>query len=250
VNSPGYTRYLERQGVPQSKVLLIPNGADVSAFRPEDNGEEFRAEYGLGNSFVVMYTGALGLANGVEALLEASFVLRHESELKIVIVGDGKHKSKLERKARDLGLANVLFVPAQPKLRMPRILAAADVCVAMLANVPSLQITYPNKVFDYMAAGRPTVLTIQGPIQEIVRASGGGLFVNPGDSSALAEAFLRLRRSPMLRAEMGVKARSYVERYFNRAEQAKHFADLLERIAGSQVQDAPERKPFHIEPAR
>jgi glycosyltransferase involved in cell wall biosynthesis len=249
VNSPGYTRYLEQHGVPKWKIILIANGVDPCGFNPNDKGEEFRAEYGLANSFVVMYTGALGLANGVESLLQAACVLRHESGLKFVIVGDGKHKSKLERQARDLGLINVLFVPAQPKMRMPRILAAADVCVAVLANVPSLQITYPNKVFDYMAAGKPTVLAIQGPIREIIERSRGGVSVNPGDSSALAEAFLQLRRSPSLKTEMGLKARSYVEQYFNRAEQAKQFADLLERVVPLQAKNAPEPKRFHTEPA-
>ncbi len=196
VNSPAYRSYLEQQGVPQSKIVLVANGIDSSAFDPSDKGEEFRAECGLANSFVAMYTGALGLANGVESLLEAAFLLRNEPDLKVVIVGDGKHKSKLERIAQDLGLSNVLFVPAQPKTRMPRILAAADVCVATLANVPSLQVTYPNKIFDYMAAGRPTVLAIEGPIREVVQASGGGVYLDPGDNSALAEALLRLGRSP------------------------------------------------------
>lgn len=249
VNSPGYTRYLEQEGVPQSKIVLIANGVDPSAFNPSDKGDEFRAEYGLGSSFVVMYTGALGLANGVEFLVEAAFLLRYESDLKFVIVGDGKHKPKLERMARDLRLSNLLFVPAQPKTHMPSMLAAADVCVATVANVQSLQVTYPNKVFDYMAAGKPTVLAIEGPIREIVEASQGGVSVNPGNSAALAEVLIRLRESPVLRAEMGVKARGYVERYFDRAEQAKQFADLLEQVASLQGQNVPERKRFRIEPA-
>lgn len=249
VNSPGYTSYLQQQGVPQSKIVLVANGVDPSAFNPDDKGEEFRAAYGLANSFVVMYTGALGLANGAESLLEAASLLRHESDLNFVIVGDGKHRSNLQQMARDLGLANVLFVPAQPKTRMPGILAAADVCVATLANVSLLQVTYPNKIFDYMAAGRPTVLAIEGPIREVIQASGGGFCVNAGDTSALAEALLRLRQSPLLRTEMGLKARSYVEIHFNRAVQAKQFADLLERIVSLHEQNALERKRFRIEPA-
>ncbi len=249
VNSPGYTSYLEQQGVPESKIVLIANGVDPSAFNPNDKGEEFRAEFGLGNSFVVMYTGALGLPNGVESLLQAAFLVRHESHLKFVIVGDGKHKSKLQQMARELGLAHVLFVPAQPKTRMPRVLAAADVCVATLANVSSLQVTYPNKIFDYMAAGRPTVLAIEGPIREVIQASGGGICVNPGNSRALADAFMQLCRSRMLGTEMGIKAQSYVEQYFNRAEQAKQFAELIERVASLQAQNARERKRFRIEPA-
>jgi len=231
VNSPAYKSYLRKAGVPESRIVVIPNGTNAADFNPNDKGDAFRAENGLANSFAVMYTGALGVANGAESIVEAAYLLRTESDVKFVVIGDGKHKSKLQREAQALGLENVLFLPAQPKKRMPEVLAAADVCVATLANIPSLQVTYPNKVFDYMAAGRPIVLAMEGPIREALQASDGGICVIPGDHSALAEAVRLLRRAPELRTEMGAKARAYVEQHFSRTEQANDFIDLLESIA-------------------
>ena len=79
-----------------------------------------------------------------------------------------------------------------------------------------------------MAAGRPTVLAIDGAIREIIERANGGLFVRPGDDDAMAEAILRLRDSTELRRKMGASARAYVERYFNRDDHARQFAAILQ----------------------
>ena len=92
-----------------------------------------------------------------------------------------------------------------------------------------LQTTYPNKVFDYMAAGRPTVLAIDGAIREVIEKSHGGIFVPPGDDAVLAEMILALCHSPTVRKEMGASARSYVTLHFDRALQAAQLAELLQR---------------------
>lgn len=227
VNSPAFESYLQKRGVPKSKIEIVPNGADISMFHPESRGESFRRTHRLTDNFVVMYAGALGLANGVEVLLEAASLLRNESRIKLALVGSGKRERQLRCEAELRKLPNVLFVPAQPKERIPEILAAADACVATLANAPALQVTFPNKVFDYMAAGRPTVLSVEGPIREVIEKSGGGVCIAPGDSKALAQAILALRDSSSLRAEMGTKARKHVEENFNRTQQAQRFLEVL-----------------------
>ncbi|HKR30818.1 MAG TPA: glycosyltransferase family 4 protein [Terriglobales bacterium] len=227
VNSPAFENYLQKRGVPKSKIEIVPNGADISMFHPESRGESFRRAHRLIDNFVVMYAGALGLANGVEVLLEAASLLRNERRIQLVLVGSGKHERQLRCEAELRKLPNVLFVPAQPKERIPEILAAADACVATLANAPALQVTFPNKVFDYMAAGRPTVLAVEGPIREVIEKSGGGVCIAPGDSKALAQAILALRDSSSLRAEMGAKARKHVEENFNRTQQAQRFLEVL-----------------------
>ncbi len=89
----------------------------------------------------------------------------------------------------------------------------------------------PNKVFDYMAAGRPTVLAIKGPMSQAIQTSGAGICLEAENSSAIADAILLLRRSQEVRTEMGGKARAYVEQYFSRTEQARQFAQLLEDVA-------------------
>ena len=89
---------------------------------------------------------------------------------------------------------------------------------------------YPNKVFDYMAAGRPTLLAIDGVIRDVLEEANGGLFVSPGSSAALAEGIQTLRRQPELGRQMGLAARSYVKRHFNRREQSQAFRKLLQQI--------------------
>jgi glycosyltransferase involved in cell wall biosynthesis len=91
--------------------------------------------------------------------------------------------------------------------------------------------TYPNKVFDYMAAGRPTVLGIDGVIREVMENAGGGIFVQPGDDKALALAVNRLSRDPAERLRMGQAARAHVVRHFHRRDQASLFIDLIQRVS-------------------
>ncbi len=182
--------------------------------------------------FVVTYAGALGMANDIATILECADPLRTQcSELNFLIVGDGKERARLEEMARSRQLENVHFLGARPKSEIPALLAASDVCIATLLDIPMFRTTYPNKVFDYMAAGRPTVLAIDGVIREVMEAAGGGIFVEPSNGRAMGNAILKLYRDPELRLRLGKAARTYVETHFNRSEHARSFAALLESMA-------------------
>ena len=148
-----------------------------------------------------------------------------------LLVGDGKERDNLEALAEQLDLPNVTFAGARPKYEIPEILAASDACIAILQDIPMFRTTYPNKVFDYMAAGRPTILGIDGVIRQVVEAAKGGIFVRPGDDAPLAEAVLTLSKHPQQAKAMGKAARVYVIEHFNRHKQAKHFCELEERLA-------------------
>jgi len=148
-----------------------------------------------------------------------------------LIVGDGKERKRLEEQAKQLGLGNVTFTGSLPKSHMTSVLAASDACVAILRNIKMFTTTYPNKVFDYMAAGRPTILAIDGVIREVVEAANGGIFVQPGDADQLAKAITDLADHPERAREMGLNAHVYVVEHFNRDEHAREFADLISRVA-------------------
>jgi glycosyltransferase involved in cell wall biosynthesis len=227
VNSPAYRTYLLDRGVEPDKVTLIPNGVDPALFRPQSRGNGIRREFGLADEFLVTYTGALGMANDIPTILRAAHHLRGEPTVRFLLVGDGKERANLERMARELELDNVVFGGCRAKSEIPMILAASDACVATLKNIPMFRTTYPNKVFDYMAAGRPTILGIDGVIREVIEAARGGIFVPPEDDRALADAVRLLATSPSLAREMGEHARAYVEQHFNRRLQAEQFAQLL-----------------------
>ncbi|MCX7851896.1 MAG: glycosyltransferase family 4 protein [Caldilineales bacterium] len=231
VNSPAYRDYLLARGVPPAKVSLIPNGVDPTMFDPADRGEGWRQWWGLGDRFVVTYAGALGPANDIPTLLRAAARLRARSDIHFLLVGDGKERPQLEAWAAAEGLTNVTFTGAVPKEQMPTVLAASDACVAILRDIPSFRTTYPNKVFDYMAAGRPTILAIDGVIRQVVETAGAGVCVPPGDDAALAAAVVQLAADRQAARAMGEAARRHVVAHFDRRDQAEAFCRLLAQLA-------------------
>lgn len=230
VNSPAYCDYLLKRGIPTEKISLIPNGVDPDMFDPASKGERIRQEWGLEEQFVVTYAGALGLANDIPTLLKAAEHLRDLPQIHFLLVGDGKERHRLEMLAQQNQLTNVTFAGSRPKQEMAEILAASDICVATLKDIPMFRTTYPNKVFDYMAAGRPTILAIDGVIREVVEAAQGGVFVPPGDALKLAEAVRKLEQNRNAVQDMGQSARAYVVRHFDRRQQARDFIKLVEQL--------------------
>lgn len=230
VNSPGFVPHIVSNGVPSGRIDVVANGVEVADYHPEDRGEAVRREFGVTDKCVILYAGAHGLANDLGTLLLAAKRLNDEPGLAIVLVGDGKERPALMRQAAAWGLANVTFVPAQPKRRMPEFIAASDVCVAILKPIPMFATTYPNKVFDYMAAGRPTVLAIDGVIRKVIEEAEGGTYVPPGDPEALAGALRAYARDPALRRTHGAYARRYVAAHFDRRKQVEKLEQVLSTL--------------------
>lgn len=224
VNSPGFTQHIQQHGA--SQVDLIPNGADPRMFDPLARGEQFRQEHGLVGKFIALYAGAHGLSNDLPILLEAASLLNDHPEIAIVLLGDGKEKPTLQNQAKQMDLHNVYFLPSISKDKMSSALAAADAGVAILKPIPLYATVYPNKVFDYMAAGRPVVLAIAGVIQQEVENAGAGICVPPGNPVALADAIRCLADDSSTSQEMGKRGRQYVEAHFDR----RILAERLENI--------------------
>jgi lipopolysaccharide/colanic/teichoic acid biosynthesis glycosyltransferase len=231
VNSPAYRDYILRKRVPANKISLIPNGVDPDMFNSNALGKMIRRELKLDDQFVVTYAGALGMANDIPTILRAANRLRSRPDIHFLLVGDGKERCKMEALAHQMKLPNVTFTGSFPKSQMPEILAASDACIAILKDIPIFRTTYPNKVFDYMAAGRPTILAIDGVIREVVEAAGGGIFVPPGDDAALADAVQTLVQDHQRARTMGKAARIYVVEHFNRHKQAVEFEELINHLA-------------------
>lgn len=224
VNSPGFIDHVKKRGA--KNVMLVPNGVDVHMFDPSLHGEKIRQFCGDDSAFIALYAGAHGISNDLNVVLDAAEMLRDKPGIKIVLVGDGKEKEHLQAYAENKQLSNVIFLPPYPKNEMKNVLAAADVCIAILKPLEMYKTTYPNKVFDYMAAGRATICCIDGVIRKVVEEANGGCFVQPGDPKALADTILELSRDPQKVQQMGSDARAFVEKHFNRQE----LADQLEQI--------------------
>jgi glycosyltransferase involved in cell wall biosynthesis len=230
VNSPAYKEYIIGKGVPEKKITFIPYGTDIDMFNPKVDGSSVREKLGLRDKFLVLYAGAMGQAHDLYTVLHAAKCLNSESHIHFVFVGAGKERANLEAEAQRMGAKNVLFAGTYPKKEMPKVIAAADVCLAILQNLSMFRTTYPNKVFDYMAAARPTVLVIDGVVREVIESSDGGVFVEPGNQELLAKTILELSRDPQRVKQMGENARDYLVKNLNRHDKLAETLQLLERL--------------------
>jgi glycosyltransferase involved in cell wall biosynthesis len=230
VNSPAYKDYMVGKGAPEKKISFIPYGTDIDMFNPNVDGAGVRAKLGLQDKFIVLYAGAMGQAHDLYTVLRTAERLKGEARLHFVFYGAGKERAHLEAAAQKSGLPNVLFAGTCPKKEMPAVIAAADVCLAILQNIPMFRTTYPNKVFDYMAAGRPTVLVIDGVVREVIEASNGGVFVEPGNDEGLAKTLLELSKNPQRVQQMGANARAYLVSHLDRREKLAETLRLLEAL--------------------
>jgi glycosyltransferase involved in cell wall biosynthesis len=228
INSPGFQAHIQQRG--GKRIALIPNGADAAMFDPDSRGDSFREEHGLEDKLVALYAGAHGLSNDLDVVLDAAELVADVSGLQLVLLGAGKEKPRLQARAAEMGLKNLTFIPPVPKDDMQEALAAADVCIAILKPIEMYKTVYPNKVFDYMAAGRPTLLAIDGVIREVLETAQAGLFAKPGDPEALADALRRLSADREGSREMGRKGRAYLLAHFDRKRVAQDLATLLQQM--------------------
>ncbi len=230
LNSPGFMAHVQARGA--RRVRLVPNGADASMFDPRADGAAFRTQYGLQRKFIALYAGAHGLSNDLGVLLGAAQHLRTHPNIQLVLVGDGKDKPALQAQAAALQLDNVHFIAPLAKEAMASALAAADVCIAILKPLPLYATVYPNKVFDYLAAGRAVALAIDGVIRQVVADANAGVFVPPGDPQAMADTLLHLSSQPEQVRAMGAAGRAFLEAHFNRPQLAAQLETVLLETAG------------------
>jgi len=237
VNSPGFVDHVRSKGA--DKVFVVPNGADPEMISVGAEHAGLRNQIGLDeNVFVVIYAGAHGMSNDLGVVLKAADELSGDDQFAFVFIGAGKDKPKLQAQAEDIGLENVYFLPPVPKDDIAGYLVEGDMGLAVLKDIPAYKLTYPNKVFDYMAAGLPVLCMIDGVIREVVEQAGAGVFVQPGDAGALAEkvSLWQPKRSEL--REMGKRGREYVMKYFDRESLADRMLSLMQSTLGGDSENA------------
>ena len=226
VNSPGFIEHVQQRGA--RRIELVPNGADAEMFAASEKHTDPIWQKKLAGKFICLYAGAHGLSNDLGVVLQAAAILKPHKDIAFVLIGDGKEKPALQMQAASLELKNVIFLPPVPKEDMASVFLAANACIAILKPLELYKTTYPNKVFDYMAAGRPVILAIDGVIREVVESAKAGVFTPPGDPQALAQTVLHLKSHPSQAARMGLNGKEYVNKHFNRAVLAKILNEVLE----------------------
>ena len=210
------------------RVVVIPNGADPSVFRPLDNPSEVRRRYNLEGKFIACFAGTLGMAHGLEVVLDTAVIMRDDPSVVFWLVGDGARRADLEEQTRRRGLTNVVFQGQVPRGEVPAVLAASDVALVLLRPDPLFETVLPSKMFEAMATGRPVVLGVRGEAKDLLLRGGSGVAIPPGDAQALASAIRSLRDRPEEGAAMGRRGRAFVIANFSHDALATRYLEELQ----------------------
>lgn len=216
VIADGFLENLLRKGVPRQKLALIPNWVDVNFIRPlPKENNSFRTTHGLSGKFVVLYSGNIGLTQGLETVIKAATSLKHIPEITLVIVGESTALQELEQLCQGCQANNVKLLPFVSREKLPEMLAAADVgLIVQKRNVISFNM--PSKIQVLLASGRAIIASVpfNGTAAKAVQQSGGGIVVPPEDSEALADAILDLYHNQDRAELLGQKGREFaIEQY-------------------------------------
>lgn len=226
---PAAGDYIRPFGVPEHKIVWVPNGVDLSEFAmcPLNSAAD---------DFVLMYLGSFGNANGIDQLLDAMSVIEKrfpDCRIHLRLIGDGPLKDMFREQALSRGLTRVTFESSVPKSSVGALAAEADAFVVCLADVPLYRFGISlNKLFDYLAAGRPVVFAGRAANNPVAEANAG-FTVPPCDPISFADAVIKLAEMPLEeRAAMGLRGRQHVETVYSFDLLAKKFSGVLDAVVG------------------
>jgi len=220
--APGIVEGIKRK-VPNKALAMIPNGCDVELFTPSLQPPKF----------IALFAGAHGIANGLDAVLDAAAILqsRGRDDIEIHFIGSGRLKAELIARAEREQLTNCKFLTPIAKQAITSLFQNVSVGLMVLANVPAFYYgTSPNKFFDYIAAGLPVLNNYPGWLAHLLTEHQCGLSIRPDDAIAFAEALIYLADSRQELERMGKNARKLAVEKFNRDELAQQFVNFLQKV--------------------
>lgn len=224
-------KYLVKKGAAEDKIVIIENWADTESIKPCKKPNWFSDKYNLNGRFVVMHSGNAGLSQNLDLLIETAKILKEERKIAFLIVGDGACKEKLRNKANDYGLENVIFLPYQEKSNLKYSLSCADVHFVSLKKGLAGFIV-PSKIYNIMASGRAVIAALEDEceVAELIRESGCGLVIKPGDAKVLTEKILHLFNQPEKSKIMGRNGRIIANKKYSKQSALNKYQELLKKV--------------------
>ena len=231
----GYFDRLAEKGVPKEKMSIVMNGTDLAVYSPREKNMELLKKYGLDGKFVVSYIGTVGMACGLEVVLEAAEILGRKEhkdckEVVFVIVGDGAHREQLESEAKKRGLANVVFTGRQPKSSMPDWVSSSDASLVHLKKTELFTTVMPSKIFESAGCKRSIIMGVDGFAKKLVMDAKAGLDMTPESADSLVECVEKLVGDPELCKQLGENAYNNIAKVHNRDKQAEDYLRILKGV--------------------
>ncbi len=214
--------------VSPARIALIHDWVDTALVRPLAHENRFSQQYGLCESFVVLYAGNIGLSQGLEQVLITAGLLAEHRDIQFVFVGDGTGREALQAEAERKDLKNVQFIAFQPRELLPDVLACADISLVIQKKGMG-NASLPSKIFSIMASGRPALISVDAASESwrLVEQAGAGQWVPPEDPYRLAEGILALKSNPALCAQLGSNGRQWAVHHHSAEYAAEQFERLL-----------------------
>jgi len=223
------------KGVRPDKVALFAGWSDPECFALpiESSDTTLRTELRLGDAFVVLHIGNMGVKQGLDVVLGAAELTRKAPDLVYVLLGDGAVRAALGDAVRASGLSNVRIMSLLPQDRFLRLLATAEICLVTQQRVVA-DIVFPSKVLALLAAGKPVIASVSrsSEVARVIRESGAGDVVEPEDPGALSAAIGRLRADRERRRRTAADGRAYAQRNWERHATVDHMGLVLEALLG------------------
>jgi colanic acid biosynthesis glycosyl transferase WcaI len=239
VVTPKFKDYLhEKWRVPPEKMSIVVNGVETDRFAPAEPSREFLQQFGVAGKFVVSYVGTMGMAHGLETLLDVAVLLRDMSEIVLMMVGDGGNREHLQEIARERGLTNVVFTGQQPRASVPAIINSSDICLVILKDEDVFKTVIPTKMLEFMSCSRPVVLSVGGQAEQVLNEAHAGISVRASDAAAIAGAIRQMYADAELRRRSGENGRQYIVNRMSRLSTAKEYLALLSRLTGKNASGA------------
>ncbi|MDR3539696.1 MAG: glycosyltransferase family 4 protein [Desulfosporosinus sp.] len=212
----GIINSLKDRGIPQAKLVFLPNGVNPDLFAPQAPDKALLLKLKLKDKFVILYAGTMGYAHGLEVALQAAKSLEKVApEVVFLFVGDGSEKPRLQAMAQDLQLNNVRWVDFQPITEMKRYYSLASLTLSTLRRYKLSEGVRPSKVFPGLASAKPLIYVGEGEGAKIAADSGGGIVLPPEEPELLAQAILELKKDPERCKKMGRLGREFVSLHYS-----------------------------------
>ncbi|MEP0133061.1 MAG: glycosyltransferase family 4 protein [Eudoraea sp.] len=226
--SPGMYDGVVKRNIPPEKVSMIPNMSKIDIFWSRDKDLVLVDNLGLKrDSFKVVYFGAMGLANGMDYIIEAIKYLKDNQEIEFVFMGSGATEPILKDTCESLGIKTAHFLGGFDLEKLSEIVNLCDVSLVTFADFPILATNSPNKLFDSLSAGKPIIVNSPGWTKDMIENNKCGVFVDPKNPKDLAKNILSLKEDPKTCKEMGLNARRLAETKYDKSILCKEFTDVV-----------------------